>query len=65
MTKTSSAVRQTPEISGMPNIRLRAIAEPITSARSLAAIAILQNSQSTSETDLLKWSRQARPCRGR
>ena len=39
---TSSAVRQTPQISGRPKSRLSAIAAPMTSARSQAAIAISQ-----------------------
>ena len=44
---TSSAVRQTPQSSGMPKSRLSAMAAPSTSARSQAAIAISQSSQST------------------
>ena len=44
---TSSAVRQTPQISGRPNSRLSAIAAPITSARSHAAIAISHRIQRT------------------
>ena len=40
-------MRQTPQISGRPNSRLSAIAAPITSARSQAAIAISHSSQST------------------
>ena len=47
MISTSSAVRQTPQMSGMPNSRLSAMAEPITSARSQAAMAISQRTQST------------------
>ena len=42
MISTSSAVRQTPQMSGSPKSRLRAIAAPSTSARSQAAIAISQ-----------------------
>ena len=44
---TSSAVMQTPQISGRPNSRLSAMAAPITSARSQAAIAISQSTHST------------------
>ena len=39
-TSTSSAVRQTPQMSGSPKSRFRAMAAPMTSARSQAAIAI-------------------------
>ena len=38
-----------PSGSGMPNNRFRAIADPITSARSQAAIAISQSTQSARE----------------
>ena len=44
---TSSAVRQTPQISGRPNSRFSAIAAPITSARSQAAIAISHSTHRT------------------
>ena len=50
ISSTSSAVSTTPQISGMPNSRLSAIAAPITSARSQAAIAISQRIQSTKLT---------------
>ena len=50
MTSTSSAVMAIPQGSGMPNRRLSAIAEPITSARSQAAIAISHSTQSPSDT---------------
>ena len=44
---TSADVRHTPHIIGRPNSRFSAIAAPITSARSHAAIAISQSSQRT------------------
>ena len=50
MISTSRAVRQTPQMSGIPNSRLSAMAEPITSARSQAAIAISHSTQSAKLT---------------
>src|SRR2546427_218362 len=47
---TSSAVIAMPTGSGMPNNKFRAMAEPITSARSQAAMAISQITHSASET---------------
>ena len=44
---TSSAVMTTPATSGMPKSRFSATAEPITSARSHAAMAISASTQST------------------
>ena len=46
---TSSAVITMPHGNGTPNSRFSAIAEPITSARSQAAIAISQITQSRME----------------
>ena len=46
MRNTSSAVMTTPISSGMPNSRLRPIAVPITSARSVAQMASSASSQS-------------------
>ena len=43
---TSSAVNTTPTISGNPKSKFKAIAEPITSAKSQAAIAISQSTHS-------------------
>ena len=48
--KTSSAVTVAPMSSGMPNSSLRAIAVPITSARSQAMMAASQTSQSVTLT---------------
>ena len=59
MSSTSSAVRHTPQTSGMPKSRFSAMAEPITSARSHAAMAISHSTQSTKLTGREKWSRQA------
>ena len=50
MINTSAAVIRMPHVSGIPNSRLSAIAVPITSARSQAAIAISQSTQSAKET---------------
>ena len=47
---TSSVVIRMPMTSGMPNSRLIAIADPITSARSHAAIASSQITQRKNET---------------
>ena len=47
---TSRAVIAIPHGSGMPNNRLRAIADPITSARSHAAMAISQMTQRKNDT---------------
>ncbi len=57
--KTSSAVMMTPISSGMPNSRLRPMAVPITSARSVAQIAISASTQSGHDTARGKASRQA------
>jgi hypothetical protein len=48
--RTSSAVMATPQASGIPKRRLRAIAVPMTSARSQAAMAISQRTQSAKLT---------------
>ena len=48
-----------PQSIGIPNKRLRAMAEPITSAKSQAAMAISQNIQRKKLTLGLKWSLQA------
>ena len=61
---TSSAVIATPQASGMPNSRLSAMAEPITSARSQAAIAISQSTQSEN-VDRPASSGRGRPAPGR
>ena len=50
MRMTSSAVIAIPHGSGMPKRRLSAIAVPMTSARSQAAIAISQSTQSAKPT---------------
>ena len=52
-TSTSSAVRQTPQINGSPNSRFRAMAAPMTSARSQAAIAISHRIHSA----MRRWAR--------
>ena len=56
---TSKPVRITPQTSGTPNRRLSATAEPMTSARSQAMIAISQSSQRTMETGFEYCWRQA------
>ena len=56
---TSSAVRITPSSSGMPNRRLRPIAVPMTSARSVAQMANSAAAQSGQDTQRGKASRQA------
>ena len=43
--KTSTMVITTPQLNGIPKSKLRAIAEPITSAKSHAAMAISQKIQ--------------------
>ena len=50
ISRTSNAVSTTPHTSGIPKSRLSAMAEPITSARSQAAIAISHSTQSTKLT---------------
>ena len=50
MSNTSKTVRQTPQMSGMPKRRLSAMALPITSARSHAAMAISHNTHKTKLT---------------
>ena len=50
ISRTSRAVRITPQSSGMPNSRFSAMAAPMTSARSQAAMAISQSTQSTKLT---------------
>ena len=49
---TSKAVMTMPHGSGMPNSRFNAIAEPMTSARSQAAIAISQITHRKNDTGL-------------
>ena len=56
---TSSAVMITPSSSGMPNSRLSPIAVPITSARSVAQMAISLTTHSGHETQRGNASRQA------
>ena len=59
MRNTSSAVMTTPISSGMPKIRLRPIAVPITSAMSVAMIAISARSHSIIATGFGNASRHA------
>lgn len=56
---TSRAVMSTPHTSGMPKSRLSAMAEPMTSARSHAAMAISQMTHRNIATGLGKWSLHA------
>ena len=59
MRNTSAAVMITPSSSGMWNNRLRPMAVPITSARSVAVMAISADSHSGHDTQRGKESRQA------
>ena len=56
---TSSAVIMMPQVIGMPNSRLSPIADPITSARSQAAIAISHSTQRAIVVGREKSSRHA------
>jgi len=56
---TSSAVIAMPHGSGIPNNRFNPIAEPITSARSHAAIATSHSTQRAIVVGREKWSRHA------
>ena len=59
MSNTSTAVMITPYNMGMLNRSLRAMAEPMTSARSVAAIASSHKIHNITTTGTLKRSRQA------
>ena len=45
MSKTSATVITIPQVKGIPKSKFKAMAEPITSAKSIAAIAISQKTQ--------------------